>query len=175
MRILLSYSLLLAVLLINAGAGCGSDNADDSEPTAQAFLRMKVNGKAWTATGQITGVAGKFSGIADQGLVSFSGDSGKENLTVNIYGTQSPGTYTITNQRAGGSVAALSTGDGSVNGAYYSTKAPGSNLTVKVTQASGGRVVGTFSGTLNLEFALGTGTSEPTTVTITDGEFSTTD
>ena len=175
MKKLFTYSLFLAVLLVNSGAGCGGNKTDDPEPGAQAFLRMKINGKAWAATSQITGVAGKVPGIADQGIISFSGDAGKDNLTVNIYGSTAPGTYTIIPQSAGGSIAALSLSDGSVNGSYLSTKAPGSSLTVKVTQASSERVSGTFSGTLNLEYALGTGTAGPTTVTITDGEFLTID
>ncbi|RRB06695.1 hypothetical protein [Larkinella rosea] len=175
MRKILSFYLLLAVFVINSGAGCGGRTTDEPESSAQAFLRMKINGKTWAATGKISGVAGKVPGIATQGIISFSGDSGKDNLTVNIYGTTSPGTYTILPQNANNSVAALSLSDGSVNGNYLSTKAPGSSLTVKVTQASDTRVSGTFSGTLNLEYALGTGTAGPTTVTITDGEFSTID
>lgn len=162
---ILSFLALLGVTLLSSGAGC-SGSSDEVTPPAEVFLRMKINGKTWTATSKITGVAAK-------GVIGFGGDLGKENFSILINGSDTPGTYTIA-QSANGSVAAFTAdAGGTVNGAYFSTRAPGSSLTVKLTTANDLRVAGTFSGTLGLEAAFGSGTTGPTTVTITDGEFST--
>lgn len=166
MKKILIYSLLAAVLVGNSGAGCGGNKADDVTPAGQAFLRMKINGKPWAATTKINGVALK-------GIIGFGGDFGKENFSVLINGSETPGTYTIAQSANGSTAAYASDAGGSLNGAYFSTRAPGSSLTVKVTRTNGLSVAGTFSGTIGLEAAFGTSTAGPTTVTITDGEFST--
>ncbi|MCY7353059.1 MAG: DUF6252 family protein [Cytophagaceae bacterium] len=162
---ILSFLALLGITLLSSGAGCGG-GSEEVTPPAPVFLRMKINGKIWTAASKINGVAAK-------GIIGFGGNLGKENLSILINGSDTPGTYTIA-QSANGSVAAFSAdAGGTLNGAYFSTRAPGSSLTVKVTQANGLTVTGTFSGTLGLEAAFGSSTTGPTTVTITDGEFST--